>query len=215
MELSGQKAKTLPELLDHLRSVSGSSIFYHTHERYLTHHFSKPVFYNDFAEWTARALQEKEIAEKLAAVDMLEFTSIRELRLALVKSIEKFLNNNGGRIRDCPPGDEFHFCKSKSFIMPTGIVAEDLADFTKKLPQTTNSSTFFHFFEARLRLERQTNDFSLWLADQGERRLADDIDRIDPYIMTLEELGSIYTCYAAGASRRDKWTVLYKITPKS
>ena len=188
VELSGQKAKTLPELLAHMREVSGSSIFYHTHERYLAHHFRKPTFYNDFADWTSRALQEEAVAEKLAAVDMLQFTSIRELRTALVRAVETHLNENGGSVRECPPGDEFHFCKSKSFIMPTGMVAEDLDDFTRKLPHATNSSTFFHFFEARLRLERPTNDFSLWLSDLGERRLADDIDRIDPYIMTLEEL---------------------------
>jgi len=72
--------------------------------------------------------------------------------------------------------------------MPTGIVAEDLAEFAKQLPHITNSSTFFHFFEARLRLERPTNDFSQWMADMGEKRLADDIDRLDPYGMTLEEL---------------------------
>ena len=188
VQLSGQKAGTLPELLDHLREVSGSSIFYHTHESYLTHHFHKPTFNNDFAEWTSRALQEEAIAEKLAAVDMLEFTSIRQLRQALAGIIEKYLNEERSNNRECPPGDEFHFCKSKSFIIPTGVVAEDLEDFTSKLPNSTNSSTFFHFFEARLRLERQTNDFSLWLSDLGEKRLADDLDRMDPYIMTLEEL---------------------------
>jgi hypothetical protein len=68
------------------------------------------------------------------------------------------------------------------------MVASNLEEFANHLPRCTNSSTFFHFFEARLRLERKTNDFSAWLADLGERRLADDIDRLDPYSMTLEEL---------------------------
>ena len=56
IELTGRKARNLPELLAHLKEVEGSSIFYHTHERYMTHHFSRPDFYNDFAEWTLRAL---------------------------------------------------------------------------------------------------------------------------------------------------------------
>ncbi len=188
VELCGLKAQTLPELLEHLKVVSGSSIFYHTHERYLTHHFRKTHFYNDFAEWTSRALQEQAIAEKLAAIDMLSFTSLKDMQQALVDAIEQYMADNGGRVRECPPGDEFHFCKVKSFIMPTGIVAENLAEFAEKLRHITNSSTFFHFFEARLRQERQTNDFSIWLTDLGERRLADDIDRIDPYATTLEGL---------------------------
>jgi len=119
---------------------------------------------------------------------MLDFTSLGKLREALVGAIRGSVESNGGRVRECPPGDEFHFCEVKSFIMPTGMVADDLASFSDHLRHITNSSTFFHFFEARLRLERPTNDFSMWLDGIGERRLADEIDRIDPYNMTLEHL---------------------------
>lgn len=188
VELCGRKAKNLNELLTNLREVSASSVFYHTHERYLTHHFQKSDFHNDFADWTSRALQEQASAERLAAIDMLAFTSLEDLRGALVKAMEASVNSNGGRSRECPPGDEFHFCQVKSYIMPTGMAAENLGEFAENLRHITNSSTFFHFFEARLRLERPTNDFSLWLTDLGERRLADEIDRIDPYSLTLEEL---------------------------
>jgi hypothetical protein len=188
VELTGDKAGNLVELLTHMRNVSGSSIFYHTHQRYLTQHFRKPTFYSDFAEWISRALQEEALAEKLAMIEPLQFTTIRELREAMIRNVEMYVNDNGTRERKCPPGDEFHFCKSKSFIMPTGLVAEDLRDFVTKLPHLTNTSTYFHFFEARLRLERPTNDFSQWLADCGEVELAAQINGIDPYIMTLEEL---------------------------
>jgi hypothetical protein len=160
VSLTGLRAKNLHELLSALREVSGSSIFYHTHQQYLSHHFEKPLFYNDFALWVSHALQEERLAEKLAAIDLLAFTSIRQLREAIIAVIETYLDENGGRIRDCPPGDEFHFCKSKSFIMPTGIVAHEVPEFFNKLPQVTNISMYFHFFEARLRLERPTNDFS-------------------------------------------------------
>jgi hypothetical protein len=186
--LTGIKAKNLPELLAGLRQVSGSAIFYHTHHQYLSHHFEKPVFYNDFARWISEALQEQRLAEKVAAIDMLTFTTIRQLRVAIRAMIESYLGENGGRSRECPPGDEFHFCKSKSFIMPTGIVASSVPDFFAKLPQVTNVSLYFHFFEARLRLERPANDFSRWLADCGEHDLANVIHGLDPYIMTLDEL---------------------------
>jgi|SRR5882724_13015214 len=76
--LTGRKARNLEELLSHLYQVSGSSVFYHTHYLYLIHHFEKPRFYNEFANWVSHALQE----ERLAAIDLLAMTSIRELRIA-------------------------------------------------------------------------------------------------------------------------------------
>jgi hypothetical protein len=188
VQLTGLTARTLPELLSVLRGISGSSVFYHTHHQFLSHHFEKPVVYNDFADWVSEALREDVLAEKLAAIDLLAFTSIRQLREAIVALIEAPLEKAGGRLRECPPGDEFHFCKSKSFIMPTGIVASDVPDFFEKLRGITNISLYFHFLEARLRLERRTNDFSQWLRGRGEAQLADSVDRLDPYVVTLDEL---------------------------
>jgi len=188
VRLTGLKATTLRALLEHLRAVSGSSIFYHTHHQYLARHFVTPVFYDDFAAWAMEALQEPELAEKLAAIDLLAFTAIRPLRNAIVETIERHLAGNAGRVRECPPGDEFHFCESQSFIMPTGLVARDVEEFFAVLPRVTNVSLFFHFFEARLRLEQPTNDFSAWLGSQGARDLARAIDRLDPYVVTLDEL---------------------------
>lgn len=185
--LTGRNARNLPELLDGLQHVPGSSIFYHTHQQYLSLHFEKPQFRHDFAVWVSQALQEEGLAEKLAAIDLLAYTAIRGLRDTLVATVGKHLKDVGNR-RECPPGDEFHFCKSKSFIMPTGIVAENVPDFFAKLPQVTNVSLFFHFIEARLRLGRPTNDFASWLETQGRPELARRIDILDPYIRTLDEL---------------------------
>jgi len=188
VQLTGQTARTLSELLSVLREISGSCIFYHTHHQFLSHHFEKPVVYNDFADWVSQALQEDVLAEQLSAIDLLDFTSIRQLREAIVAVIEAHLEKVGGGLRECPPGDEFHFCKSMSFIMRTGIVASDVPDFFAKLRGITNVSLYFHFLEARLRLERRTNDFSQWLRWRGEGELADSVDRLDPYVVTLDEL---------------------------
>jgi hypothetical protein len=64
--------------------------------------------------------------------------------------------------------------------MPTGLVAHSVPEFFDQLGRVTNSCLHFHFFEARLRLERSTNDFSEWLRMLGETRLARLIDRLDP-----------------------------------
>lgn len=187
VRLTGLRATTLDGLVAHLRAVSGSSVFYHTHHQYLARHFVKPVFYNDFAAWAMEALQEPELAEKLAAIDLLAFTAIRPLRNAIVETIERHLAASGAPMRECPSGDEFHFCESQSFIVPTGLVARDVGEFFAVLPRVTNVSLFFHFFEARLRLEQPTNDFSAWLAARGAQDLAYAIDRLDPYVVTLDE----------------------------
>jgi hypothetical protein len=72
--------------------------------------------------------------------------------------------------------------------MPIGLEAHDVAEFFEQVGRVTNASLHFHFFEARLRLERPTNDFSQWLRDRGEPRLARALDRLNPYLMTLKEL---------------------------
>jgi Family of unknown function (DUF5752) len=186
--LTGLKATTLEQLLQGIRDVPGSSIFYHTHHEYLSHHFETPVYTNNFAMWVSEALQEERLSEKLAAIDLLAFPSIRQLRETFVWTIESDLEAHPRPARICPPGDEFHFCRSKSFIMTTGLTAADPAEFFAVLPHVTNVSLFYHFFEARLRLERPTNDFSQWLGWRGESKLAAAIDKLDPYAMTLDEL---------------------------
>ena len=186
--LTGLKARTLAELVTHLYQVSGSSIFYHTHQQFLSHHFERHVFTNDFACWVSRALLEERLAERLAAIDLLSFTTIRQLREEIVRVIESHLRESPGRQRECPLGDEFHFCKSKSFIMRTGVVVRNIEEFAAGLARVSNTSVFFHFIEARLRLERPTNDFSAWLHAAGEEEAAAAIDALDPYLMTLDEL---------------------------
>jgi Family of unknown function (DUF5752) len=186
--LTGQKAANLKELLAILRDISGSSIFYHTHHRFLSHHWEKPVVYNDFALWAAEALQEFALAEQLSALDLLAYTSIRQVRDAIIAMITPLLPGLPARPRQCLPGNEFHFCRSRSFVMPTFIVAEDIEDFFSKLGRVSNVSLYFHFLEARLRLGRPTNDFSQWLIWRGAPELAAAVDRLDPYTRTLDEL---------------------------
>jgi Family of unknown function (DUF5752) len=185
--LTGTSVANVNQLLDGVLAVPGSSIFYHTHHRYLAHHFQKPLFYNDFATWAADALQEDALAEQLAAIDLLAFTSVRQLREAIAEKIRAHLNESAGA-RDCRPEDKFYFCRSKSFILPTSFTARSIAEFFEMLAHATNASLYFHFFEARLRLGKGTNDFSLWLTAQGANDMADAIDKLDPYIRTLDEL---------------------------
>lgn len=186
--LTGIKAHDLSELRELLAAVPRSSVFFHTHQQYLAHNFRRSHYYNDFAEWVSRALREEALAEKLAAIDLLAFTTMRELRSAFVDVIDEYVAKSKTPPLVCRRDEAFHFCRSKSFVLPTGIVANDVPDFFSKLPLITNASLYFHFFEARLRLGRRTSDFSRWLLDRGREDLATSIDALNPYIRTLDEL---------------------------
>ena len=186
--LTGRKASNAEQLLEHLTQVSGASVFYHTHYLYLVHHYEKPKSYNDFANWVSQALQDQRLAERLAAIDLLAMTSLREMRESLVAVLCRHIQDDGYRQRYCPLGDEFHFCEAKSFVMTTRLVARNVQEFVHAIGLVTPSCLHYHFFEARLRPDHPSNDFSHWLRSCGEDRLAKRIDRLNPYTMTLREL---------------------------
>lgn len=188
IRLTGRNACNLPDLLTHLREVGGASIFFHTHHQYLTHHFQRPVFFNDFALWAATSLLESSLAERLAAIDMLELATIRDLRETTIRVIESHVAASRGRQRTAPHDQAFHFCQSQSFVMPTGQVATNVLEFAEILPGLTTTSIFYHFFEAHLRLRKRSNDFSEWLSLEGHTALAHKIGALNPYLLTLEQL---------------------------
>lgn len=189
-ELTGLRAANLEQLLNLIKEVSGSSIYHHTHRFLQQHQFLSPEPPNDFAYWVTEILGENELGERLASIDTMQFSRIHDLRESIAKTIEDYLNENpSSRLRFARLGEEFHFIKSVSFVIPTKYVACDLADFIEILRKITMDSIYFHIFEARLRLERKTNDFSNWIETSLEdKELADELTALDPYTRTLEDL---------------------------
>jgi Family of unknown function (DUF5752) len=188
VELLVRKAKNIPELLEGLRLVPGTSIYYHTHRFLQQHHYLSPEPPNDFAFWVTNALGLDNLGEQLASVDTISFPTIRDLRTRYVEILESYSQGPKARNGDCPEGQEFHFMSCRTFILPTRYEAHNLEEFRDILQKISISSIYFHIFEARLRLERGNNDFSNWLADMGETQLALEISRLDPYTITLEGL---------------------------
>lgn len=189
-ELTGLRASTLSQLLSLLKEVSGSSIYHHTHRFLQQHQYLSPEPPNDFAYWVTQVLGEDELGERLASIDTIQFPNIRSLREKIVETIEDYLRNNPlAKLKFAKEGEEFHFMKSISFILPTNYIAFDLREFVDILKKITIDSIYFHIFEARLRLERATNDFSYWIESSiQDKNLADEITRLDPYTHTLEDL---------------------------
>jgi hypothetical protein len=187
-KLTGRQASDLAGLLEHLRAVPLSVVFHHTHHFLVQHQHLNPEPPNDFAYWVTNVLQESWLGERLAAIDTVQFAHLRDLRARLVQVIESYLEQTR-ELRVAPAGEEFHFMDAVSFTFPTRHRASSLAEFAGQLKVVGVASIGFHLFEARLRVESDDNDFSRWLEDQlGERELADEIRRLDPYTITTEGL---------------------------
>jgi hypothetical protein len=189
-ELTGLKASTLTELLELVRTVSGSCIYHHTHRFLQQHLYLSPEPPNDFAYWVSNVLGEAELGEKLASIDIIQYSSVRSLREKIIFVLEEYLRKRPSAAkRFVNPGAEFHFIKSVSFIFPTNNIATDLKELADILKKITVDSIYYHIFESRLRLEKGENDLSLWIEKAiGDKVLADKISRLDPYTFTLEDL---------------------------
>ena len=186
--LTGRRAVDLAELVEHLRHVSGSVIFHHTHHFLVQHQHLSPEPPNDFAFWVRNVLQEELLGERLAAIDTVQFPSLRELRDRTIAVIEEYLATRR-ELRTAPPGEEFHFMDAISFTLPTHHQARTLAEFASELREVGYATIAYHLFEARLRVGADDNDFSRWLEEElGERDVAAAIRRLDPYTHTMEGL---------------------------
>jgi uncharacterized protein DUF5752 len=188
LRITRYKANTLGEFLEALRSCPEDSIFQHTFRTLEEHHFIREGFSNDFAHWAFTACNDPGLAEQLASVDVLEFTSIPALREQFIQILERFLQQTpGGGSRQAD--EPFYFCASDIVILPTPVIAGTVQEFTEGLRKVSLHSIHHHFIEARLRIKLMSNDFSQWLQEDANLRdAASSLNRIDIYTVTLEEV---------------------------
>ena len=190
LELTGQRASNLSQLLDCIKKMPNSSIYYHTHAFLQEYQYLAQDSPNDFAYWVSEVLGEIELGEQLSGIDTMQFAKIQDLQLAIAQTIENYLKSNElAKLRFARTNEEFHFIRSINFIIPTKFIAYDLKEFVDILKKVSKDSIYFHVFEARLRLEKPINDFSAWIRQSlNDKELADKISHLDPYTRTLEEL---------------------------
>ncbi|MDD5504336.1 MAG: DUF5752 family protein [Candidatus Omnitrophica bacterium] len=187
-ESTGLKAKNARELVNIIKDVPGSVIYYHMHVFLQQHQFLSPEPPNAFAYWTAKVLGEDALGELLGSIDVYQYNTVRALREKIIEVIEGYLFD-AKDIRNAPPGKEFDFTKSRTFILPTPYTAHNLSDMVEALKKVAIGSIDFHVFNARLRLGRGTNDFSNWIdTSLGYPNLASRLECFDPYTYTLENL---------------------------
>jgi hypothetical protein len=184
----GTKVVNLRELLHALREVSDSVLYYHLLQTRLAPSQPTVEFPNDFALWAAVALQDSALAEKLSSFDPLDYENLSQVRQAMVDILEEYL-------WDLPfvpwarRGFEFHFCEASTVVIRSEISANNLREFCQALSKVGLDSMYYHFFEARWRLERPIDDFSYWIETNfGLPKLVAAIRDIDIYFYNLKEI---------------------------
>ncbi|MGB8129220.1 MAG: DUF5752 family protein [Candidatus Angelobacter sp.] len=188
LRIGREKAATLTELLEAIRTCPESSIFQHTFQTLAEHHFITGGFSNDFSHWAFASCNEVELAERLAAIDVREFTSIATLRERLIHIIESYLQKNP-RAATRPAMEPFYLMASDLVVVPTPYVARNLEEFADGLHKVSIHAIYYHFIDARLRLKLNSNDFSVWLEKELDLpQAAEKVNRIDIYTSTLEDV---------------------------
>ncbi len=187
VELLGLKARNPVELLTGIKTVPASCIYYHTHRFLQQHHYLSPEPPNDFAFWLMEILHLGSLGEEFLSMDTVSYCDLEKLRRDFVDILEDYISKDGENV-DCIPGFEFHFLACKTLVLPLPYTAHNLSEFAQMLSKVSIHSLYFHMFEARMRLGVPDNDFSQWLKGKGEVQLAQDISKLDPYNITLENL---------------------------
>jgi hypothetical protein len=184
----GMKVFNLRELLRAIQDVDDSVLYYHLVQSRLAVSSPTVEFPNDFALWAAVALQDSALAEKLSSFDPLDYDNLGQVRQAMVDILEEYL-------WDLPfvpwarAGFGFHFCEASTVVIRSEIAAHNLLEFYQALNKVGLDSMYYHFFEARWRLERPIDDFSYWIETNfGLPKLVTAIRDIDIYFYNLKEI---------------------------
>ncbi len=184
LKATGRKAKSLRELRDIISEVNEASIFHHTYQYFLKGHVHE--YTNDFAHWAGESLEERALSEHLSNIDPYDFISIGDMRDELLRVIDGYLDLFP-EPREAMPGDEFYFNQTITFVFPTGIRAQNLAEFLMAIKFVDAISIYYHFYDARTRLGNGADDFSAWITNVfGKQDLAEQIKSIDPFMHTIE-----------------------------
>lgn len=186
LKSTGKKAGNLQELKNFIAVISDECIFHHTYQYFIKGHILE--YTNDFAHWAGESLEERALSESLSNIDPYDFTNITDLRNELIKVIDEYLALFPSP-REAMPGDEFYFNETLTLIFPVGLRASNLAEFMTAMKFIDSVSIYYHFYEARIRLGKGTDDFSRWIEDSlGKKELAGRVRAIDLFMHTIKEI---------------------------
>ncbi len=179
VELTGRKAKDLKELVDYVSTADLTTVFYHVFHPLLDAHLVPYEYPNDFSFWFSDSLQDKDLAEQVASIDLPESGGLEEVRRLLVRKIKSELEIAPHYF--VQPGNEFNFVKCRFVVFPTGQRAKTLEELVDTIAQASELSIFYHMVTSRLFDGGKYDDFSRWILQNTEEdELATEISKINP-----------------------------------
>jgi hypothetical protein len=202
---TGRKAINLAELRENLQAVGGDSIYHHFWGGLLAPRFDEREFHNDFAGWARHSLREPELAERLASVNPAEGQDMEGIRQEILDVVDDRLDESE-MSRWMPAARQFEFLRSQLVIFDTHRRMEKPADLAKQIPKMSTSSIFYHFIDARSRMQEPVDDFRFWLSGFGAEHdiLCAQLAAVDPFFSSLsqirQELAELFITYFEGGA---------------
>ncbi len=179
-ELTGKKARDLPELLAVIKVIDESSIFNHIYHALLDSHFLPIGYPNDFAYWIADALHEPVLAERLADLDLREFHNMGALRKEIIRRIEEYMVMHDVS-RRADVGQEFYFIRCISVTFPTRYVVTNMNGALETIKEIDLDSIFYYFIASRLLGGEHYKELSRWIQRNDSHELMEKLDNLYPY----------------------------------
>ena len=164
------------------------SLYHHFCQTLLRPTFDDPEYHNDLAFWARHNLHDKTLAERLAIINPFEFSTLEDLRLAVLDVIEDRIGELP-HISNVQTGDEFRFLQALTVTFETELSARDPGELLEAVRLMAPSSVWYHFIEARRRNPDHLDDFTCWLGEIGrDEPWLRTLSEIDFYFMSLREL---------------------------
>ncbi len=182
---AGRTATDLASLREGIARVPAESLFFHITRVAFRHPRARDLPPNDFANWTAVALQEPELAERLAFAGAQPLTELEDHRAALLRILDDALARKSPEA--VGPAAAFHFISARSVKAPLPFTAEHPEEVVHLWPHVDAAAAFYHLVEARV-LGPVSDSLTVWLRERGATRLAESAEGLTMGGMPLYRL---------------------------
>lgn len=188
---AGRTATDLESLREGIARVPPESLFFHITRVAVRHPRARDLPPNDFANWAAAALQEPEVAERLAFAGAQPLVELEDQRTALLQILDDAIGKKHGE--DVGQAAAFHFISARSVKAPLGFTVDHPEQVVHLWPRVDSAAAFYHLVEARV-LGPVQDDLAAWLRERGAIRLAEVAEEVTmggmPLLRLHREIGA-------------------------
>lgn len=186
---TGRRASTHREFRVALADVDPDCIYHHFWGGLLGTGFEEREYNNDFAAWMHNAMHDEVLAERMALLDPTDHPDMNTLRQELIDLVDERLEE-AEYLQWLRATRPFEFMRAKVVVFDTHRRFTHPSELAASFPTLTLSSVFYHFIDARRRLDDGVDDFRAWLRAWGDECQAacEELAAVDPYFVSLEEL---------------------------